>query len=256
MKNILIISALSILIINTSLAQGTSGESAKYEYRYLIDMPTAGILEKGFVGVINDILPSGVLIAYLEVGVFKNMSFGISYGGANIIGTGSIDWYKWPGINIRARILNETTTVPALTIGFDSQGKGTYFNDESRYSIKSPGFFGGISKHFELLGFLALHATGNYSLESKDGDNFVNLLVGLEKTIGAEVSLIVEYNFALNDNKGKFGSGNGYLNTGLRWSIGNGFTLELDLRDLLHNNQSTSSSANRGLRIEYIQGIF
>jgi len=256
MKSTFRIFVLFIILSGVSFAQGTSGESAKYEYRYLVDMPTAGLLEKGFVGVLTDILPSGVMIAYMEVGVFQNLSFGISYGGSNLIGRGNIDWYKLPGINIRVRILNETSTIPALTGGFDSQGKGEYFKDESRYSIKSPGFFVAASKNFELLGFLAFHATANYSLENKDGDNFVNLSGGVEKTLGSNVSLIVEYNFALNDNNGNFGGGNGYLNTGLRWSVGNGFTLEFDLRDLLQNGKANPNSADRGLRIEYIQPIF
>ena len=256
MKNLLLIITYSLLITSNSLPQGTAGEKAKYEYKYLIDMPVAGVLEKGFVAVAADIMRSGVLITFLDVGVFENVSFGISYGGSNIIGTGSIDWYKWPGINVRARILNETKTIPALTLGFDSQGKAEYFDDQNRYAIKSPGFFAAASKNFALWGFLALHATGNYSLENTDGDNFVNLLVGLEKTVGSQVSLILEYNFALNDNNGDFGSGKGYLNAGLRWSVGNGFTMEIDVRDLLRNSSINPSSADRALRIEYIQAIF
>ena len=88
------------------------------------------------------------------------------------------------------------------------------------------------------------------------GDNFVNLMVGLEKTVGSQVSFILEYNFALNDNNGDFGGGKGYLNAGLRWSVGSGFTLEFDLRDLLQNSSINSSSADRALKIEYIQTIF
>jgi hypothetical protein len=256
MKYLLLIITYSLIITNLSLQQGTAGEKAKYEYNYLIDMPVAGVLEKGFVGVAADIMRSGVVIAYLDVGVFENLSFGISYGGANIIGTGAIDWYKWPAINVRARILNETTTFPALTLGFDSQGKGEYFDDQNRYAIKSPGFFAAASKNFAIWGFLAMHATGNYSLENNDGDNYVNFMVGLEKTVGSQVSLILEYNFALNDNNGDFGSGKGYLNAGLRWSVGSGFTIEFDLRDILQNSSINTSSADRAIRIEYIQAIF
>ena len=69
-------------------AQGTSGSNAKYEYRNLIDLPTAGILEKGFVGVSMDFMPGGIVIPKLEVGVMDGFSFGISYGGSNIIGSG------------------------------------------------------------------------------------------------------------------------------------------------------------------------
>lgn len=256
MNKILLLTVLSLILTNNSFTQGTAGESAKYEYMFLIDMPTAGILEKGFVDVTTDIMADGVFIAYLNVGVFKNLSFGISYGGSNVISRGSIDWYKWPGINVRVRLLNESSTLPAITIGFDSQGKGKYFDSENRYTFKSPGFFAGTSKNFGLWGFLSLHATGNYSLENSDGDNFVNLMVGLEKTVGSQVSFILEYNFALNDNNGDFGDGKGYLNAGLRWSVGNGFTLELDFRDLLENSLREDGSPDRGLRINYIQAIF
>ncbi len=256
MKNLFLVFILSLMTTNLSFTQGTAGESAKYEYMYVIDIPTAGILEKGFVDVTTDIMGDGVLIAYLDVGVFKNLSFGISYGGTNVIGTGSSDWYKWPGINIRVRVLDEKNSLPAIALGFDSQGTGMYFDDKSRYTFKSPGFFAASSKNFELWGFLALHATGNYSLEGNDGDNFANLMIGAEKTIGSEVSFIIEYNFAFNDDNSEFGSGKGYLNAGLRWSAGSGFTIEFDLRDLLRNSKLNSSSADRGLRIEYIQAIF
>lgn len=244
----------SVSIIHS---QGTAGEKAKYEYRYLIDMTTAGILEKGSVGLITDILPNGVLITSLEAGVFENVSFGISYGGSNLIGSGKVDWYKLPGVNIRIRILNETILLPAFTFGFDSQGKGIYDGDVNRYEIKSPGFFAALSKNFDFLGYLSFHGAINYSLEGKDGDNFVNIKAGAEKTLGSSFSLILEYDFALNDNKSaSFGDGKGYLNTGIRWSVGAGLTIGFDLRDLLSNKSETKNAADRALKIEFIKNIF
>jgi len=242
----------------TIFPQGSAGDKAKYEYRYLIDMPTAGILDKGFVGVVADILPAGVLISRIEVGVFDNISFGISYGGSNVIGAGDPDWYKLPGINIRFRIVNESVALPSITFGFDSQGKGEYFDDKNRYAFKSPGFFTAVSKNFEFLGFMSIHGSANYSLESDDGDNFINLMAGVEKTLGPNISLIIDYDFTLNDNTktNLFGDGNGYLNVGLRWSLGDGFTLGFDLRDLLDNKRWNPSVADRALRIEYIKSIF
>lgn len=248
---------LFVFITNQIHSQGTAGESAKFEYRYLIDMPTAGILEKGMVGVTTDVLPAGVVVAKMEVGVFQNVSFGISYGAANLIGSGKPNWYELPGVNIRFRMINESLILPALVIGFDSQGKGEEFENPKRFAIKSPGFFAAASKNFQLLGYLSLHGTVNYSLEKNDGDNFLNLWVGAEKTLGTNFSLIAEYDFALNDNaSSSFGEGKGYLNLGLRWAIGAGFTLGFDLRDLLQNKRWNPNAADRALRIEYIQSIF
>jgi len=256
MKKFLLFFNFIIIFSTLSFAQGTAGSGAKFEYRYLIDMPTAGILKKGFVGVTSDVLPQGVLIERLEVGVFDNISFGISYGGAKIIGAGTPQWYKYPGVSIRFRPINESLVFPALTFGFDSQGEGVYFDSTSRYAIKSPGFFAAVSKNFSFLGYLSLHGTINYSLEHKDGEDFVDLSVGAEKTIGQNLSLIGEYDFAFNDNADKYGAGNGYLNVGIRWSIGEGFTLGFDLRDLLDNKKWSPSTADRALRIEYIKSIF
>ncbi len=257
MKNTIKIIFLLISVLNFTYAQGTAGEKAKHEYRYLIDMPTAGILEKGFVGVNTDILPDGVLVVAIEAGVFDNVSFGISYGGTNLIGSGKVDWYKLPGVNLRVRIINETTLIPAITLGFDSQGKGTYSDSLNRYGIKSPGFFCAVSKNFEFLGYLSLHGTINYSLEQKDGDNFADIRVGAEKTLGSSFSFVIEYDLAFNDNKkSSVASGRGYLNTGVRWSVGDGLTLGFDLRDLLSNKSYTKNAADRSLKIEFIKSIF
>lgn len=249
---------LIMLIISTLLfAQGSAGQAAKYEYRSLIDLPTAGVLEKGFVGISMDLMPLGTVVSKIEVGVFDNFSFGISYGGSNILGSGSIKWYNLPGVNARVRVMDETNQYPALTLGFDSQGKGEYLKSTNRYTLKSPGFFLAAAKNFEFWGFLSVHGVINYSLERDDDDKDLNLGLGVEKTIGDRISVIMEYDFAVNDNNTiSFGDGSGYLNFGARWTIGQGFTLGLNLRDLLDNKKIYSAKADRGIFLEYVKGIF
>lgn len=249
---VLLISLLPLRVFTQSFA----GESADFEYRYLIDMPTAGVLKKGYVSFISDLMPKGAVVSRLEVGVFDGLSFGISYGGENVIGSGEVNWYKYPGVNIRYKIIEESQTLPSVALGFDSQGKGEFFNNADRFEIKSPGFFGAVSKNYEFLGYLSLHGAVNYSLETKDGDNFVNLAVGLEKTIGRQVSFVAEYNFALNDNKNDlYGRGNGYMHVGVRWNIGKGLMFGLDLRDMLDNKRWNPSKADRALKFEFSQRI-
>lgn len=258
MKNFYFILIPSLLFVQFAIAQGTAGEDAKYEYRKLVDMPTAGILEKGAVALSSDLLPDGTLIAKVEAGIFSNINIGLSYGGSNIIGSGSPDWYPFPpGVNLRIRVMNESVLIPAIAIGFDTQGKGEYFKDTKRYAIKAPGLFAAASKNFGLLGYLSLHGVVNYTLlEDKDGDNFVNFMVGAEKTLGGSFSLVVEYNFAFNDNStANFGDGKGYLNLGVRWSLGDGVTVGFDLRDLLQNKKWSPKAADRALMIEFIQRI-
>lgn len=258
MKKFKTLFIISILSLQMAYAQGTAGEGAKFEYRQLIDMPTAGIMERGSVGLTTELLPFGTLIAKVEAGIFENISIGLSYGGSNIIGSGEPDWYPFPpGVNFRFRVMDESILIPSLTLGFDTQGKGEYFKNEKRFEIKAPGIFAAASKNFGLLGYLSLHGTVNYTvLEDKDGDNFVNLMVGAEKTLGSSFSFLIEYNFALNDNStNQFGKGKGYLNLGLRWSIANGVTVGFDLRDLLENKKWNPRSADRALVIDFTQKI-
>ena len=252
------ITSLVIFFITTVVfAQGSGGTNAKYEERSLIDLPTAGIINKGYSAVSMDIMPDGVVISKIEVGIYDGFSFGLSYGGSNIIGSGNIEWDKSPGINVRARIMDETVLLPAVTFGFDSQGKGNYNSDLERYQIKSPGFFAAGSKNFEFLGYLSVNGVINYTLERNDGDKNLNLGVGFEKTIGSKVSIDGEYDFAFNDHTGKaLGKGNGYLNIGARWSVGDGLTLGLNLRDLLDNKRIVTNHADRGIFVEYVKPVF
>lgn len=258
MYNLSFIFLVLLSFVNLSFAQGTAGEKAKYEYRNLIDMPTAGIMDRGVVGVNTELLPFGTVITKVEAGIFDNISIGLSYGGSNIIGSGDPDWYPFPpGVNFRFRVMDETILTPSITLGFDTQGKGEYFNDQKRFAIKAPGIFAAASKNFALLGYLSLHGTVNYSpLENKDGDNFVNLMFGAEKTLGSAFSVLLEYNLALNDNSTDiYGEGKGYLNFGVRWSIADGVTVGFDLRDLLENRKWNANSADRALMIEFTQKI-
>ncbi|HEX7356223.1 MAG TPA: hypothetical protein VF270_00775 [Ignavibacteriaceae bacterium] len=258
MKNLILLTIISLITIQNIYSQGTAGDKAKYEYRQLIDMPTAGIMGRGSVGLTAELLPFGTLITKIEAGIFDNISIGLSYGGSNIIGSGKPDWYPFPpGVNFRLRVMDETVLTPALTLGFDTQGKGTYFKDEKRFEVKAPGIFAAASKNFGLLGYLSLHGTVNYTvLEDKDGDNFVNLMIGAEKTLGSSFSVLIEYNFAFNDNStNQFGDGKGYLNAGIRWSISDGVTVGFDLRDLLENKKWSPRSADRALVIDFTQKI-
>lgn len=257
MKKFYTIIIVFLVSFSFTAAQGTAGGNAKYEYRNIIDLPSAGVLEKGYVGITTDILPEGVLISKIEVGVFENFSFGISYGGSKIIGRGNPEWYELPGINVRLRLLNENEQFPALSLGFDSQGKGKYFDGIERYEIKSPGFYAAMAKNYQFLGYLSFHGILNYSLEREDGDKDLNFGVGIEKTIGPRVSLVAEYDFAINDNHGNaIGEGNGYLNMGLRWSAGDGFTIGMDFRNLLNNKKFNTYKADRAIFVEYIKSIF
>jgi|WetSurMetagenome_2_1015567.scaffolds.fasta_scaffold148406_2 hypothetical protein len=232
-------------------AQGSAGSNSTLEPRYVVDMPSAGMLESGQMGIDADFYQEGGMLFAFSYGIFDRLSVGLSYGGSGLIGSGTPVMNDVPGAMIKVRILDESVILPALAVGFDSQGRDGYLKALDRYSIKSPGFYAAVSKNYSMLGYLSLHAGVNYTLERGDGDRDVNGYLGVEKTIGPFVSLTVEYNVGLNDNSSSaIGRGRGYLNSALDISVGGGLTIGVHLKDLTGNARNVKI-ANRTFRLEF-----
>jgi hypothetical protein len=235
-------------------AQGSAGSDAILEPRYLVDMPTAGMLGKGNFALDLDFYQQGGLLFGLSIGILDRLSLGLSYGGTDLIGAGDAVMNSVPGANIKIRVIEENLVFPAIVLGFDSQGRDGYIKDLSRYTIKSPGLFVAASKNYALLGFFSIHGGANYSLERADGDRDFNMFVGADKSLGGFLSLVLEYNLGANDSNGKaLGKGRGYLNSAIKCSIGGGLTLGVCLKDLTKNGNSDITVANRTFKIEYVR---
>lgn len=241
--------------VQHGMAQGAAGTGGGQEPRFLVDVPTAGMLDKGSFALDVDFYQEGGVLFGMSVGVFERLSFGISYGGSRLIGSASPVMNDIPGVNLRIRIVEENMVFPAIVLGFDSQGKDGYIKEQDRYRGKSPGFYAVASKNYLLLGYLSLHGGVNYSLERADGDRDPNVFLGVEKTIGPILSLVLEYNLGLNDNSGDtIGKGRGYVNAGLKVSLGNGLTLGVNMKDIIKNGRDITV-ANRTVRLEYARAF-
>lgn len=234
-------------------AQASAGTDANIEPRMLVDMPTAGMLPGSSFALGFDFYRDGGLLTGMSFGVMDRVMLGLSYGGTGLIGAGDVEMNELPGVHLRVRILEESASIPAVAVGFESQGRDGYLRDLDRYRVKSPGFFGVLSRNYSWLGNLGLHLGVNYSMERGDEDRDVNFFAGADKTIGGVISLVAEYNLASNDSDGKaIGKGRGYLNTGLRWSAGGGLTLGLNVKDILRNSRD-GETVSRTLQLEYIR---
>jgi hypothetical protein len=256
MKKIESALALTLLLLHGSscFAQSNAGGSASVEPTMIIDKPTAGMLHRGSYALNGRFFEQGGVLFGITVGLLDRFNFGISYGGTNILGADKPAMNPYPGVNVKLRILEESTMIPALAIGFDWQGKGAYVDDLKRYTIKSPGFYLVGSQNFSIAGNLSLHGGLNLSTEREDGDKDINLFVGAEKSIGKDISILAEYDAGLNDNSANAlggDRGRGYFNLGLRWSWGRGLVLGLDLKDIFKNQQDITVG-NRTIQIEYV----
>ena len=231
--------------------QGSAGTTTNVEPRFLVDIPTAGMLPQAGVGLDVDFYQQGGVLVGVGVGILDRLSIGVSYGGSGLIGDQQPDMNNYPGVSIKLRPFEESDAFPALAFGFDSQGRDGWLDDLDRYRVKSPGFYAALSRNYAWFGYFSLHGGVNYSMEHGDGDQDVNFTAGLEKSLGNVFSTVLEYNLGLNDSDhDAIGKGRGYLNAGLRWSAGGGLTLALHFKDLLQNARGVDA-INRTFRLEY-----
>ncbi len=246
---------MKIRIVVLCLAMTLPGFAFAQQYveqRQLIDLPTAGTLDRGSYAIDLRMFANGGLLGRVSVGLSPRFMFGISYGGENIIGEGDIDWNPDPGIQARLRVLDETFVLPAVTLGFDSQGYGKYDNALNRYETKSRGIFAVASKNYAILFNLGLHAGLNVSLEDDDDDNELNFFLGADFSLNREVRAFAEYDFGINDNENdlQFGSGTGYFNAGVQWGFSDRLFLQVNLKNLFENG---SNHVAREFKIGYFE---
>lgn len=233
------------------LAMNASAQVFQQQPRRLVDLPTAGTLERGSFAIDLRMYNNGGLIGGVGVGISPRFMFGLSFGGENIIGEGGVNWNENPGIRARFRIVDESYGMPAVTIGFSSQGYGPYRDGPNRYVNKSRGFFGVVSKNYAFFYNLGLHGGVNYSLETDD-EKDINFFLGADVSLNREVRVIMEYDFAINDNStgAQFGSGSGYLNAGAQWSFSDRLFLQFNLKNLLENGPG---QVTREFKIGYFE---
>ncbi len=228
-------------------------EAAIVEPIVLIDFPTAGTLLRGSFNAHLRAYTEGGILGGVDVGLTDRFMIGISYGGTNVIGMGAVNGNPQVGAHVRYRLIEEDYTVPAVTIGYNSQGYGAYLDSTRRYQNKSVGAFAAVSKNYEFLGLLGLHGGINYSFETGDGDKDLNFFAGIDKSINPELALVAEYDFAINDNSASSaGTGKGYLNAGLKWVFAGKLRIDFILKNILKNTEKFSE-ISREIRISYIE---
>lgn len=253
-RELVFLFALLLIIGSSSFAQSSAGGSASVEPTMIIDKPTAGMLHRGAYSLSGNFFEQGGVLFGISVGLMDRFNFGISYGGTNILGADKPSMNPYPGVNVKLRILEESSIAPAVAIGFDWQGKGPYVEDLKRYTIKSPGFYTVVSQNFAIAGNLSVHGGLNVSTETGDGDRDLDAFVGAEKSVGTDISILAEYDAGLNDNSANAlgrNRGRGYFNMGVRWNWGRGLVLGMNLKDILKNQQDITVG-NRTIQIEYV----
>lgn len=221
----------------------------------VIDMPTAGMLPdrsymvRGQAGAESSFLISGM------VGLKEVVQIGVSYGAQNVFEYGNPAINDFPGVQFRVRIVGEAERMPAIALGFDSQGLGVYHKDAERYDRKSVGFYGVASKNLALiLGELSLHGGLSWSTERMD-DSDPTLFGAADWTLFQRLAFLVTIDGAFNDNGAtSFGNGGVYVDAAVGWYFGESVNATLAFRDLTENF-GPAPGVSRELQITWIHSF-
>lgn len=218
----------------------------------LVDMPTAGILERSTYEAELRAFDQGGVILRMRLGVSDHFQVGVSYGGRRILGEGSPEWYERPELQAKLRLVDETVRSPALAIGVESQGVGPYSESAERYQFKAPGLFMVLSKSYAFLSGFGLHGGVTYNpLEGSEDRGRPDLFVGVDVSLREGVYFLAEYDAAFDDHDSDVfplrHGGRGYLNVGLGAEFSEGQGVSLEFRDLL--GRALGAEASRELRI-------
>ncbi len=244
------------LFMNVSSAQ-VADNVENLEMLRVVSTPTAGCLERGQYMLDLRTFGAGGVTGGVSVGLFDRFMFGISMGGNNLIGYEDPDWNELPGMMAKYRLIDETHTLPAVAIGFDMQGYGTWMDDDERYMFKSIGFYAAASRNFmSPYGNFGIHGGVNYNTIEEDDDNGIDFFIGVDFALNEQLSILAEYDTAFDDNAEetpeRFGIGNGYLNAGARFSFAQVLLIEVLFTDLF-NNSAEGEGIGRELRVTYVE---
>ncbi len=259
---LLFLFSVGTVIAQTEVDELPAVERYQWQPTMLIDCPTAGTLERASFNVSIRSYPEGGMLGAVNIGLSNRLMLGISYGAQGIIAEKKPTWNPRVEFNVKLSIVDESIVMPALSAGFCSQGFGAWHDRDSldvqtidRYTFKSKGFYAVASKNYLMGQFeTGLHAGINYSTEQKDNDENISFFLGLDTRLNRDIGLVLEYDFALNDNikGGNFGKGSGYLNAAVQWLYADNLVMELLVKNLT-NNRHGGNDIWRGLRVTYVE---
>jgi len=230
---------------------------------YCIDNPSAWTRLRGEYAAGIGVEP---FVVRGEIGILDYLTVGVSYGGADVFGTATPTMNPRPGFQAKFRITNGGPIMPAVAVGYDDQGHGKYYDfnprypgqnlDYDRYQFKAKGFYLVLSQEIEVLGALGLHLGVSYNVIEDKDDGDPDVYGSLEKSLGPHLMLLGTYSMGLNDDApDSLGSGYGYLDAGVRWSVTPNFNLEFRFTNLLENQLDAlgeDGSYARRLDLSYV----
>ncbi len=170
----------------------------------IIDIPTAEVIEYSNYDLSFRMHGAGGILSKMTFGVFKPINIGISWDVDKLIGTGSekIDTQP-PAILFKARVFAGGLKLPAISLGYDGQGYGTYDGDTDKYQYREKGIYLTLTREYFVPG-LEMSFGGNiYDFDGDGVYGFLGATFGIEN----KLLFLTEYDNikSMPDNRANIG---------------------------------------------------
>lgn len=236
MRQLGALAALSLLLLLVATPAAGYGEA----FTNLVDVQTAHTLPRAGYSAGVRVVPGGGLQTGFAVGITEYVMAGVSYGAANVIGSGEADWDNEIEFELKIRLAEERDIVPGLALGYDSRGHGLQLPDGG-YEKASQGIYVVAAKTAPFSEFWQFHGGISRTLEVDKADP--DLFLGATGRLSQEFSIVAEYQ--LGSTRADDGSNEktGYLNAGLRWVFAGQVEINLYFRNLVGPSGSPELSS-------------
>jgi hypothetical protein len=210
--------------------------------------PTAGIVAPRTYYVSMSTFPSNGLRFSLYTGIVPGLMVGLGYGGWDVTGLSSPDWFDHVFAKVRFRFLDETTAFPALAIGYDNEDEAV--REAGTYTRTSRGLYMAASKNFRAPGGdMGFHGGISVSFDEPD---HAGCWLGMDKSLPAGFGIAADYDFATNEaDSVRFDKSGGFLNCEVYWESFGQVRVSLQFLDML----DAGGASYRSLAVDFL-GLF
>lgn len=210
-----------------------------------VSEPTAGVVAPRTLYISIGTFPTDNLTFSVQAGMLPRLMAGIGYGGYNITGMSTPDWFDRLYLKARFRFFDEQRTFPALALGYDNQEEHSRGGGE--YTRPERGFYLVASKNFaDPIGETAFHLGTSYSPESPD---HLGLWTGIDKTLPAGFGLAADWDLGTNGSRNyRFDKSGGFLNFEVYWQSFGQVRISMQFNDVLE----TGGRPFRALAVDFL----
>jgi hypothetical protein len=238
----------SVLLLTTAAFLLARGPASAYDdvpvlsrNPEIVDVPTAEVVDHYGYRVSFRFGTAGAVQNKTAFGVFPRLNIGFGLDSEGLIGTGDARLNK-PTINVKFRIFDGYSIIPAIALGWD--GQGYVWNKQlDEYEQRERGLYAVGTSEF-LVRNLQIHFGGNISDFNSDESNDPRAFAGVTYSIPPYATLMAEY-----DNIRRYDERR--INYGLRWFLSPNFTVDLAGRNIPEHVGTKSRITERIVKLNY-----